>query len=91
MQLTPLTFKSVRARAVVLKLRRPVVARIDALTLLRAIRQFSSIHRYLQSQSPGACIDSGDLTSSHMISPTRLVSRSRVAPVVRRQSSDAIN
>jgi hypothetical protein len=29
MQLTPLTFKSIRARAVVLKLRRPVVARIN--------------------------------------------------------------
>src|SRR5258705_5945061 len=32
MQLTPLTFKSIRARAVVLKLRRPVVARIATIT-----------------------------------------------------------
>src|ERR1700687_1753390 len=32
MQLAPLTFKSVRARAVVLKLRRPVVARIATIT-----------------------------------------------------------
>src|SRR5450631_3022787 len=32
MQLTPLTFKSIRARAVVLKLKRPVVARIATIT-----------------------------------------------------------
>jgi mandelate racemase len=32
MQLAPLTFKSIRARAVVLKLRRPVVARIATIT-----------------------------------------------------------
>jgi mandelate racemase len=32
MQLAPLTFKSIRARAVVLKLKRPVVARIAAIT-----------------------------------------------------------
>src|SRR5712675_172503 len=32
MQLTPLTFESIRARAVVLKLRRPVVARIATIT-----------------------------------------------------------
>src|SRR5216684_288765 len=32
MQLTPLTFKSIRARAVVVKLRRPVVARIATIT-----------------------------------------------------------
>jgi mandelate racemase len=32
MQLAPLTFKSIRARAVVLKLKRPVVARIATIT-----------------------------------------------------------
>jgi mandelate racemase len=32
MQLAPLTFKSIRARAVVLKLKRPVVARIARIT-----------------------------------------------------------
>ena len=32
MQLAPLTFKSIRARAVVLKLRRPVVARIATIS-----------------------------------------------------------
>ena len=32
MQLAPLTFKSIRARAVVLKLKRPVVARIANIT-----------------------------------------------------------
>ena len=32
MQLTPLTFKSIRTRAVVLKLKRPVVARIATIT-----------------------------------------------------------
>src|SRR5271165_1480622 len=32
MQLTPLTFKSIRARAVVLKLKRPIVARIATIT-----------------------------------------------------------
>jgi putative SOS response-associated peptidase YedK len=41
MQLAPLTFKSIRARAVVLKLKRPVVARIATIT---NIRNTSSLH-----------------------------------------------
>ena len=41
MQLAPLTFKSIRARAVVLKLKRPVVARIATIT---NIHNTSSLH-----------------------------------------------
>ena len=53
MQLAPLTFKSIRARAVVLKLKRPVVARIATITEWPLILMTSSL---MKASSGGAIL-----------------------------------
>ena len=54
MQLAPLTFKSISARAVVLKLKRPVVARIARITDWPVTAVSASIGAYLEMAATDA-------------------------------------
>src|SRR5437868_8281818 len=90
MQLAPLTFKSIRARAVVLKLKRPVVARIATITdwpliLIDLITEEGIVGRsYLEPYTiktmrylVPALHDFGEMLKGRRVAPTELFELAR--------------